>query len=477
MIEDFEGCYRAVSSKDARFDGMFITAVTSTGIYCRPSCPAITPKRSNVRFYATPAAAQAAGFRACKRCRPDASPGSPEWNVRADIVGRAMRSISDGVVDRDGVAGLAARLNYSERHLHRLLTAELGAGPQAIARAHRAQTARTLIETTPLPFAEIAFAAGFASIRQFNEVIRRVFASTPTELRKKSRGRDASVPGTVALRLPYREPFAGAVLFGFLGARAVPGVEEFDGAMYRRTLRLPHSSGTVSLHPGDGHVVCTLRLGDVRDLTSAVQRCRALLDLDADPVAVDGLLGRDRVLRRLVRRTPGIRLPGTADPEELAIRAVLGQQVSVAGARTLAARLVAAYGKPLTVPDGGLTHVFPEPDAIAGADLARIGMPGSRRAALQRLAAALADGSIALDPAADRDEVGKGLVALPGIGPWTAEYVRLRALGDPDAFPASDLGVRKALVRLGAPGDTELAAERWRPWRGYALQHLWNSLG
>jgi AraC family transcriptional regulator of adaptative response / DNA-3-methyladenine glycosylase II len=473
VIDDFDRCYRAVSSKDERFDGVFITAVTSTGIYCRPSCPAITPKRSNVRFYPTAAAAQAAGFRACKRCRPDASPGSPEWNVRADIVGRAMRLIADGIVDREGVAGLADRLHFSERHIHRVLIAELGAGPQAIARAHRAQTARLLIETTRMTFSEVAFAAGFASIRQFNDTIRSVFAATPTELRTKRRSEEVDTPGLIRLRLPYRAPFDGARLFGFIGDRAVPGIEAVDGTVYRRTLRLPHSSATVELEPHDSFVRCALLLGDVRDLSAAVQRCRRFLDLDSDPVAVDETLSADPVLRPLVKRVPGLRVPGAIDGDELAIRAVLGQQISIKGARTLAARVVTEFGKPLTSPQEGLTHTFPDSETLADADLSKIGMPAARQRALHALSTALANGDVRLDPGADREETRSKLLELPGIGPWTASYVALRALGDPDVFMPTDLGVRHALERLGV--DDESRPERWRPWRSYAQMHLWTN--
>jgi len=474
---DFDGCYRAVSAKDARFDGMFITAVTSTGIYCRPSCPAVTPKRANVRFFPTAAAAQGAGFRACKRCRPDASPGSPEWNVRADTVARAMRLIGDGVVDRDGVAGLARRLHLSERHLHRLLIAEVGAGSQALARAHRAQTARVLIETTVMTFSEIAFAAGFASIRQFNDTIRVVFAATPTELRTKKRSEELSPPGSISLRLPYRAPLAARALFGFLAARAVPGIEESDGDSYRRTLRLPHSPGIVELTPEGDYVNCRLQLGDVRDLTAAVHRCRRLLDLDADPMAIDSALAADPLLRRLVTRSPGLRVPGTVDGTELAVRAVIGQQISVPGARTITARLVAGWGKPLTVPSAGLTHVFPDADVLAEADLGKIGIPRARQTTLQSVASALAAGDLVIDPGADRDETQVKLLQVAGIGPWTASYIAVRALGDPDGFMATDLGVRRALERLGVRGDHGATAERWRPWRAYAQQHLWKSLG
>jgi AraC family transcriptional regulator of adaptative response / DNA-3-methyladenine glycosylase II len=476
MIEDFERCYRVAQAKDARFDGVFFGAVTSTGIYCRPSCPAITPKRKNIRFYPTAAAAQAAGFRACKRCRPDASPGSPEWNVRADVVARAMRLIADGVVDREGVSGLANRLHFSERHLNRLLLTEVGAGPQALARAHRAQTARVLIETTRLRFTEIAFAAGFASIRQFNDTIREVFASTPTELRAKRRNDEISTPGSISLRLPYRLPFYGLGLFDFLATRAIPGIEESDGVVLRRSLRLPRSSGVVTLEDRRDHIRVVLRLDDIRDLSAAVQRCRALLDLDADPIGIDKTLRRDPFLRPLVARAPGRRVPGTVDGHEMAIRAVIGQQISVAGARTMAARLVREFGKPLTAPDGAITHLFPEAEVLADADLQGLGFSTVRQSSIKRLSSALANSEIELDRGADREEARQKLLALPGVGPWTASYIAMRALGDPDAFPATDLGLRRALDGLGENGNPETIAERWRPWRAYALQHLWGTL-
>lgn len=475
-VMDHELCYRAVQSRDPRFDGWFITAVTSTGIYCRPSCPAVTPRRANVRFYPTAAAAQAAGFRACRRCRPDATPGSPDWNVRTDLVGRAMRLIADGVVDREGVAALAARLGYSERQLHRQLVAEVGAGPQALARAQRAQTARLLLETTDLQVSEVAFASGFASIRQFNDTVREVFTVTPTELRRQGMRRGHAVPGSVGLRLPYRAPFDGHGLLRFLGDRAVPGVEEHADGAYRRSLGLPHGAGVVELADGPGYVRCTLQLSDLRDLSAAVQRCRRLLDLDADPVAVDELLGADALLAPLVRERPGRRVPGHVDGDELAVRAVVGQQVSVAGARTLAGRVVARYGKRLTSPVGTLTHLFPTAAALADADPADLPLPTARRRAVLALARELASGGVRLDPGADRAEAERLLSALPGFGPWTVAYVRMRALGDPDAFLPTDLGVRRALHRLGRPSDPASAAalaRRWRPWRAYALQHLW----
>jgi AraC family transcriptional regulator of adaptative response / DNA-3-methyladenine glycosylase II len=477
-VLDFDTCYRAVRAREARFDGWFVTAVTTTGIYCRPSCPATTPKRGNVRFYPSAAAAQGGGFRACRRCRPDASPGSPEWSARADSVARAMRLVADGTVDRDGVAGLARRLGYSERQLHRLLVGELGAGAQALARAQRAHTARTLVETTNLAFTEVAFAAGFASVRQFNDTVRAVFATTPRELRAAALGRrPAPVAGTLDLRLPVRQPFDGAGLLRMLASKAVPGVERADGTSYARGLLLPHGEATVTLTPAADHVAARLRLADPRDVVPAVARCRRLLDLDADAVAVDEHLGADPLLAPLVQAWPGIRLPGTTDGAETAVRAVVGQQVSVAGGRTVTARLAREYGKPLTSPEGGLTHHFPKAEALAAADPETLPMPRSRGRALVTMCAALAEGRLDLDPGADRDEVSAALTALPGIGPWTADYVRLRALGDPDVLLTTDLGVRRGLERLGAAGDPRSAAdhgERWRPWRSYALMYLWH---
>ncbi|CAN5652449.1 AlkA N-terminal domain-containing protein [soil metagenome] len=491
MIDDFERCYGAVRSRDRRFDGWFFIAVTSTGIYCRPSCPAMTPKRSNIVFHPTAASAQRAGFRACKRCRPDASPGSPEWDRRADLVGRAMRLIADGVVDREGVAGLAARLAYSERHLHRQLVAELGAGPIALARAQRAQTARILIETTALGFADIAFAAGFASVRQFNDTVRQIFATTPTALRTPAARRaPATSPGSLSLRLPYRAPFDGRGLLGFLRSEGVPGVEHIEGTIYRRSLDLPHGPAVVQLDLGDrapsakkrsdtDFVPCELRLTDLRDLASAVARCRRLLDLDADPTAVDAHLGADPDLAPLMASRPGTRILGTVDGTELALRAVLGQQISVAGARTLTARLVAALGTPLAHPDGTLTHLFPRPEAIAAADPSTIPLTAARTRALQGLAGALASGEVRVDPGADREQTERRLLALPGIGPWTVAVIALHGLGDPDAFLPTDLIVRRGTERLGLPSDPvalTARAERWRPWRGYAVMALWASI-
>jgi AraC family transcriptional regulator of adaptative response / DNA-3-methyladenine glycosylase II len=509
VIESFERCYQAVKSKDPRFDGWFFTAVRTTGIYCRPSCPAITPKPTTVTFYPTAAACQRAGYRACKRCRPDAAPGSPEWDSRADLVARAMRLIADGVVDRDGVGGLASRLCYSTRQIERLLMAEVGAGPLGLARAQRAQSARVLVETTTMPMAQVAFAAGFASIRQFNDTVQAVFAVSASELRRKAldravphkggpasaRAASSPVAGapvvapaqTLALRLPFRSPLCPDNLFGHLAATAVPGVEEMRDGAYRRTLRLPHGVAIVTLRPAEDCIWALLSLGDLRDLTSAVARCRRLLDLDADPEATDQLLCEDPVLAPLVRSAPGRRVPRTVDEQEMAVRAVLGQQVSTAAARTHAGRLAATYGEPVDDPAGGLSRTFPSAMALAEA-LSAPAQPGlgpllagprARQATFAGLVAALADGKIDLGPGCEWDEARAQLGQLAGVGPWTTEIIAMRALGDPDAFPLTDLGMQRAALAAGfpkAPSHLAKRAERWRPWRAYATQYLWATL-
>lgn len=483
MHDDFDRCYRAVQSKDSRFDGWFVTAVQTTGIYCRPSCPVRLPLARNVAFFPSSAAAQRAGFRACKRCRPDASPGSPDWNTRGDAVARAMRLIADGVVDRQGVAGLAARLGYTARQVERMLQAEVGAGPLALARAQRVQTARVLIETTKLAFSDIAFAAGFASIRQFNDTIRSACDTTPTALRDNAvrRGKSDSdaVGQTLHLRLPVRTPFAFEGAFGHLAATAIPGCEEVRDGAFRRSLRLPSGYAIASLTPRADHVSCALFLENVRDLATAIARCRRLLDLDADPEAVIDALSADPDLRAIVAKAPGQRIPRTVDEQELALRAVLGQQVSTKAARTHAARLVSSHGTTITDAGGGLTHTFPSTTQLLELDPDQLALPAARKRCVLALVAALANGDVTLDPGCDWYLARRQLLAVPGIGPWTAEIVAMRGLGDPDAFPVSDLGVRLAAEQLGLGSDEHTLAARsarWRPWRSYAAQHLWSTL-
>ena len=480
---DPEACYGAVKSRDRRFDGVFYTAVRTTGIYCRPSCAARTPAAHNVTFHPTAAAAQAAGYRACKRCLPDATPGSPRWDVAADAAGRAMRLVADGVVDREGVEGLARRVGYSSRHLTRLLTTELGAGPLALARARRAQTARVLIETTDLTYADIAFAAGFASVRQFNDTIREVYATTPTRLRGRRGGR-VGPTGTVTMRIAVRTPFSGEALLRFLAFHLVPGLEVAGPGWYARTLDLPRGPGMVrldiddALRPGEtAFVTATLSLTDLRDTTAALERTRRLVDADCDPVAVAEHFVDDPVIGPLVARTPGLRVPGQVDGDETAIRTVIGQQVSVAGACTVTGRLVAQHGRRVETSIPGLTHLFPEAGTLAGLAAEELPMPRSRGRALVALAGALAEGRISLDRGPDRDSVRSQLLDVPGIGPWTADYVAMRALAHPDVFLPTDIGVRNALTRLGHdPAAVIAGSDRWRPWRSYALMHLWNTL-
>ncbi|MFI7641554.1 DNA-3-methyladenine glycosylase 2 family protein [Nonomuraea sp. NPDC049400] len=463
MLTD-EDAYSVLRSRDGRFDGRFFVAVVTTGIYCRPSCPAALPKRRNVRFYPSSAAALEAGFRACKRCRPDTTPGSPEWNVRADVVGRAMQLIADGLVDREGVAGLAARLGYSERQLHRQLTADLGAGPQALARAQRAANARTLLETTDLPASEIAFAAGFSTIRQFNDTMRKVYGTTPTALRgARSTGRP---PGALRLRLAYRPPLDLKDLFAFLSARAIPGLEDATAGYYRRPLNLPHGLGLVTLRPADPYISCELHLEDLKDLSAAVRRCRRLLDLDADPRDITDHLTRDPFLAPAVAAGQGRRVPGHVDAAEMAVRAILNEETTTG--RALLTQLVHSCGTPLSQASppvdpaalGSVTHAFPRMEALADADAP---------APVTVLARASLTGALHLGPEADRDRTGRELLALPGVSAEAVSRIRMRALGDPDVFLPSDPAVREGLRRLGL---TARHTRRWRPWRSYAMQHL-----
>jgi AraC family transcriptional regulator of adaptative response / DNA-3-methyladenine glycosylase II len=394
-----------------------------------------------------------------------------------------MRLIADGTVDRDGVTGLSARIGYTTRQLERLLQAEVGANPLALARAQRTQTARVLIETTDLPFGDVAFASGFSSIRQFNETLMAVTALTPTALRQRARTQfgpgKSTGSGVVTLRLPVRTPFAFEGLFGHLAASAIPGVEEVSDGAYRRTLRLASGNGVVSLTPQPDHVRCELTLDDFRDLATAIARCRRLLDLDADPEAVVDVLSRDGQMSALVAKAPGQRIPRTVDEAELALRVVVGQQISVKAARTHAGRLAEAYGSPIDDPKGLLTHVFPSIEQLAELDPAHLAFPKARQQTFVALARALADGDVVLDPGCDWNRAREQLLALPGVGPWTAEVIAMRGLGDPDAFPVTDLGVLAAAKALGLPADPRALAEhsgRWRPWRAYATQHLWTAL-
>lgn len=485
MISNPDAAYRAVETRDTRFDGQFFTAIRTTRIYCRPGCPARTPHRHNVDFYPTSAAAQTAGYRACKRCLPDAAPGSPEWNQRADTVGAAMRLIGDGVVDREGVPGLASRLGYTPRHLGRLLTTELGASPLALARARRAHTARMLLTSTAMPVSDVAFAAGFASIRQFNDTIREVFDTDPSTLRLAGHPAGAA-PGTIDLRLPVRSPFAATALLTFLAARAVPGVELVTGRTYIRTLRLPSGSGIAAMtFPDDDvdpaartAVDISLTLTQLADLAPAVDRCRRLLDADADPVGIDAALSADPALAASVAAMPGLRLPGAVDGPEIVIRALLGQQISVAAARTAAAKLAVLADERLPIPGQDVSLLFPGPAAIAELGPDVIGGPRRRAATIVATAAAIADGELRVDSGRRTADLTAELVVRQGIGPWTAGYVAMRVLGDPDVLLTGDLIMRQGAAALGLPQTArtlESYGASWSPFRSYAGLHLWRA--
>lgn len=460
---DSDACRRAVRSRDVRFDGRFVVGVRTTGVYCRPSCPAPAAKPENVAFYATPAAAEAEGLRPCRRCRPELAPPVPEWNGAPAAVTRGLRLIAAGYLTRRRTADLARELGVTERELRRLFLRHLGASPARLDRTARIHLARALIDQTDLSLAEVARAAGFASASRLETAIAQTFRRSPADLQRRGeRSRD----GWIELRLAYREPFAWDTLLSFLAARAIPGVEEVRGGAYRRTIAANGSGAVAELRHAPPYILLRLRGVDAGAIAPAVERARRLLDLYADPGPVDATLRADPLLAPLVDERPGLRVPGSWDGFELAVRGVLGQQVSVSAARTLAGRLASSFGVPLPEPDGTLTHVFPGPQAIADAAVERIGVPRARAEALRRLARAIASGELALDPWADAEATRAALLELPGIGPWTAEYVALRGLGDPDAFPAGDLGLRRA-------GATPARAEAWRPWRAYAAIHLW----
>ncbi|MET3173423.1 UNVERIFIED_ORG: AraC family transcriptional regulator of adaptative response / DNA-3-methyladenine glycosylase II [Arthrobacter sp. UYCu721] len=488
---DFWQRYRAIDARDTRFDGQFYTAVRTTGIYCRPSCPARTPKAVNVTFYETSAAAHDAGYRACKRCLPEAVPGTPAWNIRQDLAGRAMRLINDGVINRDGVEGLAARLGYSSRQLNRILSHELGAGPLSLARASRAQTARTLLVSTAMKLADIAFASGFSSVRQFNDTMVEVFAMTPTALRATARHHPSRAAATsLTLSLPYREPFDPGI-FSFLAVRAIPGIEAGTPTSYARTLQLPHADARFSVTYDDGApgrpLTLTIGAVDLRDLPALLSRVRRLFDLDADPVAIDSALSQEPRLAASVASAPGIRMPGAMDPQELLIRAMIGQQITVAAARTALTQLAAA-GSPSAVPGDGLDRLFPTAAEIAEAGYSLLRGPQRRIDAIRSAASALAGGQLDFGYGDDLPGLGAKLLPLPGVGPWTVGYVAMRVLGAPDVFLANDAAVRNGIRALdpaltsqdgrGADSPGLTTSPDFRevsPWRSYATMHLWRA--
>lgn len=468
---EFEVMYRAMDSRDRRFDGRFFVAVTSTKIYCRPICPAPTPLRKNTRFYRYAAVAELAGFRPCRRCRPEVSPDTAEWDTRADLVGRGLRLIAEGTADRIGVAQLAHKLGVSERHLQRVFKTEVGATPGAIARSRRARLARQLLAETSLPITVVAFTAGFGSVRAFNETVRQIYQVTPTGLRRGS----PAANGALRLELPYRPPFATTELLEFLRMRAIPGVEEVTRTSYRRSIRCGDREAIITLHPSTDAFTLTIETDEVGPLAPVVQRARQLLDLDADPDTIDDRLAESAILRPLLRQRPGLRLAGSYGSFEIAVCTILQRGASSATATSAAGRIATSHGAPLARPGGSITHLFPTPSQLRAANLAAIGIPPQHAATIKGLAAALQDGSVTIDGTLDAETATKQLLALPGIGARTASVIGMRALRDPDAFPATDVTLRRTLSTLSARSTSavDLTSDQWRPWRGYAAMHLW----
>jgi len=469
---DRETCRRARLARDARFDGRFFIGVRTTGIFCRPICPARSPREENVDYYSSAAAAVAAGLRPCLRCRPECAPGTPPWNGASTTVVRALREISQGALDDAGVRRLAGRLGVGDRHLRRLFVQHLGAPPVAVAQTHRLLSAKRLLDETNLPIAAIASAAGFGSMRRFHEVFRRTWGRSPREQRK---ARPLARASGLQFRLRYRPPFDWSALLAFLAARAIPGVERVADGVYSRVIALRGIPGFIEVLHRDSEIVLKIDHPRAEDLLPVVSRVRRVFDLDADPLAIASCLGADPLLRSLIAARPGLRVPGAWDPFELGIRAILGQQISVAGASTLAGRLVARFGRPLEPAPAGLTHQFPVPADLADADIASIGIPSKRAETVRAFAAAVATKRVTLDSSAAPEQVGQQLRSVPGIGEWTAGYIAMRSLGDPDAFPSGDL----VLVRAAGAATAralEQRAEQWRPWRAYAVMHLWQGV-
>ena len=479
MDLDHDACYRALSQRDSRFDGRFFTAVKTTGIYCRPVCPARTPYSKNVIFYPTAAAAQEAGFRPCLRCRPESAPDMGAWRGTSNTVARALSLIELGALDQGDVETLAERLGLGERQLRRLFRQHLGASPVGVAQTRRVLLAKQLIHETHLPMAEIAFASGFGSVRRFNEAFLALFGRTPGELRRLG-GEDIAVKadGELSLLLRYQPPYEWPAMLEFLRKRATAGLESVTNDRYCRTVLVDGIQGWLSIEPSKGNALrAGIRVSKLSIVPNIIARLRRVFDLAADPLAIALHLSKDPVLAPLLEKRPGLRVPGAWDGFELAIRAVLGQQITVSAAARLAARLVAAYGEPMSTPALGLSHFFPRPEVLAHADLTTLGMPKARAATLSALAAALLENPEIFANDRGLEAAVQRLRAIPGVGEWTAQYIALRQLREPDAFPASDLGLMRALADergLRPKADEVLArAERWRPWRAYAAQHLW----
>lgn len=481
MDLDHDACYRALKLRDARFDGRFFTAVKTTKVYCRPICPARTPLSKNVTFFPTAAAAQEAGFRPCLRCRPETAPDMGAWRGTSNTVSRGLALIELGALDASSVDDLATRLGLGERQLRRLFRLHLGASPIAVAQTRRILLAKQLVHETRLPMTEIAFAAGFGSVRRFNETFQAMYGRPPSQLRRLG-GEDIPVAdgGELSLLLRYQPPYDWLAMLEFLRARAIPGMEHVADNSYTRTFSLDGAQGTVRVRPAEGNALrVEIRAGKLSILPGVIARLRRVFDLAADPLAISAHLATDPSLAPLVSRRPGLRVPGAWDGFELAMRAVLGQQITVAGAIRLAGRMVAQYGEAMRSPDGELTHVFPEPTALSRAKLTSLGMPASRAATLSAIAAAVVANPDLLGAHLGLEEAIKRLRSIRGVGEWTAQYIALRQLREPDAFPAADIGLLRAFAdgdgRRPAVSELLEKAEKWRPWRAYAAQHLWSS--
>jgi AraC family transcriptional regulator of adaptative response / DNA-3-methyladenine glycosylase II len=478
---DHDACYRVIAVRDSRFDGRLFTGVKTTGIYCRPICPARTPRSENVVFFPTAAAAHEAGFRPCLRCRPETSPDLGAWRGASNTVSRALALVEMGALDEASVDALASRVGMGERQLRRLFQQHLGASPIAVAQSRRVLLAKQLIHETRLPMTEIAMAAGFGSLRRFNDTFQALFKRPPTALRR-SAGSDVSAGprGEISLLLRYRPPYDWPAMLGFLRVRAITGVESVEGDVYRRTIGLDGQQGTVTVRPADGNALnATVRFPRLSALPQIIARLRRVFDLAADPDAIALQLVKDPTLAPLVAARPGLRVPGAWDGFELAVRAVLGQQITVPGAIRLAGTLVTRFGTKLHEPDGALTHVFPDPAMLAGVDPASMSMPRNRGVALLAVAAAVVADPQIFTAGRGLEEAVAQLRALPGIGEWTAQYIAMRQLREPDAFPAADIGLMRAMADSAGIRPTASAllarAETWRPWRAYAAQHLWAS--
>ena len=468
-------CSQARLSRDARFDGRFFIGVKSTRIYCRPICPVRTAKEQNVRYFPSAAAAAEAGYRPCMRCRPESSPGTPAWSGTSTTVSRALRLISESALEEAGVNALAARLGIGSRQLRRLFVRHLGASPIGVANTRRLHFAKKLIDETHLPMGQIAIASGFGSVRRFNAAFRKTYNRTPSEIRRFAHLASKQLEHEYLFRLHFRPPFQWDALLDFLGRRAIPGVESVEDGSYRRTISLNGDSGSlaVSIDESDSALQVRISFPDPRWLFLIIERVRRMFDLAADPNEIASLLAKDTLLAKRVALIPGLRVPGCWDGFELAVRAILGQQVSVSGASTLAGRLIRTFGTPI-IATPPLNHLFPTPEVLAVADIVRIGLPKKRAGTIRAFAKAVTEGRVAFSSVANVEGFQTRLRELPGIGDWTAQYIAMRALGDPDAFPASDLGLLRA-SSLGNQLELAERAEAWRPWRAYAAMYLWES--